>query len=290
MHGNFLWRPLLVFVGVGVAGACSLLNPLDGEGLSGGDRADASAPVDRRTPVGDGESGDARSETGTTPPSSSSYRDVVLSDGPLAYYRLGDSSAVAKDEVGGPDGTHQGNPTRADGAIAGDEDGATRFGGGSFIDLGAGFPFAGRAPFTIEAWVKPDGGGGPNDSRCVVAKSPATINDGYALFVNGDEPYFGRYPSNEYTQGSGVVPPGVFSHLVTTYDGTTLALYVNGELSGTETSTHSLGAVDKPQTIGASRGGTTCYFAGVIDEVAIYGSPLSVERIRAHHRAGTGLP
>src|SRR5262249_4849632 len=58
------------------------------------------------------------------------YRDAVLGDGPLDYWRLGDTGAVAVDQTGRNDGSYAGACTHGrPGAIAGDADAATLFDG-----------------------------------------------------------------------------------------------------------------------------------------------------------------
>src|SRR5688572_10082323 len=104
----------------------------------------------------------------------SKYRNAVLADKPLAYWRMGiqQGSSLIKDETGnGNDLVLQGGGHtfgRA-GALAGDDDTALGFDGkGSravLIGDARAFDFPNRAPFTIECWafretVRPDGGGG----------------------------------------------------------------------------------------------------------------------------------
>src|SRR5256885_15824469 len=62
--------------------------------------------------------------------STSKYRDAVLADSPVAYWRLGDSTpVVAKDELGAHSGTVVGaNVTVVSGALAGEPDTAFHFG------------------------------------------------------------------------------------------------------------------------------------------------------------------
>src|SRR3954453_10571917 len=83
--------------------ACSLTTSLSG--LSNGDVSeatdggDASMMLDARSEASrdDDGGGSADADGGAR------YREIVLADAPLAYYRLGDQGATAKDEVGGPD-------------------------------------------------------------------------------------------------------------------------------------------------------------------------------------------
>lgn len=270
--------------------ACSLTTSLDGfssgsaitPGTDGG--SSITSPPESGT--------DAATDDGGV----RTYRDEVLADAPLGYWRLGDTGATAKDETGKNDGTYTGAVTHAPGALAGDADGAAVFDGAGFVDVGDVFPFLGTAPYALEAWVAP--ASSPADPGCVMAKNAgdpsASPTNGWALYTEVDGPTsnrlnFSRFRnSTEEDARGGALAPGVFAHVVASFDGSSLAIYVDGERAGTGTSTAALTAVANHLTVGASRGGAVCFFRGALDEVAIYGAPLSPDRIRAHHRAGIG--
>jgi hypothetical protein len=83
------------------------------------------------------------------------YRSTVLADGPMAYWRMGDTGGGWADETGsvGP-GTwsgskHQGQP----GAIAGDTDTATSLDAGASVYIDPNTALS-TAQFTAESWVK----------------------------------------------------------------------------------------------------------------------------------------
>src|SRR6476661_1044265 len=87
------------------------------------------------------------------------YAQAVLADLPIAYWRLGSGSlASAPDETGnGNVGTFNGGvaPGGA-GALVAFDDGATTFDGvDDSITMGDRLSFEGRAPFSVEAWVRP---------------------------------------------------------------------------------------------------------------------------------------
>ncbi|HSO32003.1 MAG TPA: LamG domain-containing protein [Labilithrix sp.] len=276
---------------VGAAGACSLTTSLEGyagPALSGGDGAAADAsPEGAALPDARADAADAADAAG------SRYRAAVLADSPLAYYRLDDTGDIARDELGAHDGHIKGTLAATAGALAGDANRAAAFDGASFVEIGDVFPFLGTASFSIEAWARPLAPA--SDPGCMVAKNVPTdggsVADGYALFLESD--------SNQVTQArfhdsvedgatGPVIEAGKFAHVVSTYDGTTIRLYVDGEKVTELTSTSNLAVVPRPLTLGASRGGAYCYFRGALDEIAIYGSALPGDRIRAHHDAGLG--
>lgn len=84
----------------------------------------------------------------------------------------------------------------------------------------------------------------------------------------------------------------VWHHLAATYDGVTLRLYVDGALSNSAAASLTLAHVgSQPCTIAASTSGTgpvspASFFAGSVDEVAIYTTAPLTPRILAHFNAG----
>jgi hypothetical protein len=79
-------------------------------------------------------------------------------------------------------------------------------------------------------------------------------------------------------------------HFVETYDGQNVRLYVNGALETTQPASGSIvGYGGSGLGIGsvASSSVGDLVFAGTLDEIAIYGSALSPQRIMTHYLAGT---
>ena len=74
-----------------------------------------------------------------------------------------------------------------------------------------------------------------------------------------------------------------WTHLVGTYDGTTLRLYVNGALVSSNTVTYTPNTT-RPLRVAAGRTESSAQYLlpGRVDEVAVYGSALSAARVQAH--------
>jgi hypothetical protein len=223
-----------------------------------------------------------------------SYAATVLADAPVLYYRLGEST------TGGPvvdlstshrNATFKGTVTTGvRGAIAGDPDTAFHFDGtSSAVVLANGPTFAGKVPYSVEAWVR---AASYTDGRVVTA-CQSTPNGGWAMyFINDPKPHFQRetMTGDDDLTGAALAATG-FTHLVGTFDGTTQRLYVDGEVAAAAPATRdNAGDFGVPFVIGANGiTGEINQFKGDIDEVAIYDHALSDERVRQHHKIGRGV-
>ena len=225
------------------------------------------------------------------------YRDIVLADGPLAYWRLGDSHGpTIVDEVGGHPGSAstKGLTSGVPGLIAGNT--AVTFDGHfGNIAVPGGWDFAGQSPFTFEVWVKlaPS----TNSYPRILSKEAATgPREGYLLLSgdpgDGGSPYFGL---ERWSAGTdilavyyhGPVSAAQWTHVVTRFDGGNGAVFINGQVAqsyGTDPDA-GLHTNPSPLTIGSGTP-TGDSFAGSLDELAIYGKGLSDTEIANHYTAG----
>jgi hypothetical protein len=130
---------------------------------------------------------------------------------------------------------------------------------------------------TLEAWVRPSVA---SDWRTAVMKEK-TGGLVYGMYASG----FSNHPSGHvnpgtenYAVGPTTLPTGTWSHLATTWDGTTIRLYVNGTEVASAPQTGTL-----PASTGAlSIGGNSIwgeYFNGTIDEVRVYRRALTAGEI-----------
>jgi hypothetical protein len=272
-------RRLLIGAAAAAAAGCSLL-------FSTKDFDTGSAAVDASAEV--------------APPLPGAYRTLVLSDQPIAYWRMGEpeGATAALDETdSGLNETYVGACTLGvDGAIVGDPNTAVQFGdaGCSFrVDSSTAFPFQGTAPFSIEVWIRPDPGGG-NAPRSVVSRERNAPGDagieGYALYVQGGVAHFERIV-NGATQGvAGSIQPGEFTHVIGTYDGAQLHVYIDGVPIGPPASdVRELDAIAMgPVTTIGLNPQMNAHFVGVLDELAIYRIALDGGTALAHYHAGAG--
>jgi len=225
------------------------------------------------------------------------YRAAVISDNPRAYWRLDEQpgALAAADERNGLAGVYHGVPLLGVGHPLGNEpdnasadfDGLVTRPLGDWIDVADGdaLAFAGRQPFTLEAWVHPHNLN--RVTRRVLSKEGP--DGGWLLGVRRDGLIFSRYVDGRWSTLTTSVDATRWTYVMATYDGATMRVYVNGWLAAQGPSELELPAARADLTIG-SKLGRWRYFAGGLDELAIYPYALSNGRALAHFRLGGGNP
>jgi hypothetical protein len=221
------------------------------------------------------------------------YETAVMADNPASYWRFGEASGTsAADEVGGRTGTYMGTYTLGQpGALAGVANTAAAFDNFGHANFGDVYDFGGNAGFTLEAWVYPTAVQPTAFRRVISKEANGTGRFGYALgYMDGasapTDVFCGRYnmATVEEASGSVAMPLNTWHHLVCTYDGTTIRVYLNGTLVDDAVSSLSLPNTTANLNVAQlSTGGS--YVTGRIDEVAIYTTVLSPTRVAAHRSA-----
>ena len=143
-------------------------------------------------------------------------------------------------------------------------------GSNDFVSLGSSINFPNTSAFTIEAWVNRDVASG----GMVVSKYNGAVVGQFQLYVNSNGTVsFIREVSPWSIVSTIIIPEGKWSHIAATYDGSTMYLYINGQLAGSLVS-GSVGtsAASTFVLIGASyyNSSPNNFFKGKIDEVRIW--------------------
>ena len=81
-------------------------------------------------------------------------------------------------------------------------------------------------------------------------------------------------------------PPKAATHVVGTFDGSRLRLFVNGRLVAEQAFGGPVDETSAPVRIGSLAGKSSWY--GTLDEVAVYDRALSPDTVRHHYLLGTG--
>ncbi len=158
-------------------------------------------------------------------------------------------------------------------------------GSDDYVDCGSGASLNLNTSFTYTAWIKPQNVTG---DKMIISKG--TTGQWYVYFsLNGNKLYVATYDDSTVAtlDGLTVLSASGWSHVVVSYDGSSLKLYVNGVL---DNSTSSL--------INPSTGGTQftyigrptytsgSYFNGLIDDTRIYNRALTTSEINQLYKAG----
>ncbi len=260
--------------------------------------AEAGADVHAEGPTVDARSdAPSQSDAGCL---ANDYVSSVLADQPLAYWRLDDDAgSTAASATGHYDGTYRNGVTLgASGVLSGDT-AATFDGDGGYVDVGDNLAFLDELPFTVEAWIRPTRIDGAY--RGVLSNESPSIAQrfGYLLYVER-QPDGGVLSGFERWNGGASNPTVVvndvqeaaWTHLVGTFDATGGEFfYVNGSQVSAD-----LGQPIKIGTTGTfvigalNSAATPTFFAGTIDEVAVYDHALSPRCVQAHYDLALGRP
>jgi len=144
--------------------------------------------------------------------------------------------------------------------------------------------------FTVEHWVRLDGGAGTFRAPLCSRNYNANPKTGYTFYAQTDNTW-GFWAFDKKLQGPAVVY-GQWTHLAGTYDGSSFRFYVNGILVDTIISTFSPNT-DKSLRIGA--GATELatpnyYFPGIVDEVRIWNFARTASEINSNISTSLVLP
>lgn len=236
-------------------------------------------------------------------PTPGSYEEVVSQTKPLLWFR--DSETTAPLVVTGTAANNGSTGAAEDGvakfytlfqqpgALVGDVNKSASFNGAQAIDV----PFdaaLNTASFTVELWAMPttvDGAG----AQSPLYNRGAAEGDGWLFWANNVTTswQFRTYESTIRTTIDSTEPalPGVWTHLVGVYDGTTVHFYVNGVEQGTGTAANYVPNSSIPLRIGGAGNDTGAASAnmwkGGVDEVALYNTVLTPAEILSHYQNGT---
>ena len=226
---------------------------------------------------------------------SSVYSDVILSDQPASYWKLDETSGTtATDALGVANGTHlNGVSVNQTSGVKNASKAASYDGTDDRTTLGDVYGFSGTTSYSVEFWVNPTA---PNTQyRMIIAKTLALPGGGWYFYVaptTSATPNGIRFVRQDASGTSNVdsgpaLNPGTWYHIVGTWDGSNMRLYVNAAAPVTLGSAISLPATTGRQlTLGTDSAANGSRYGGLIDEVAIYTYVLSAQQIGEHYDAG----
>jgi hypothetical protein len=225
----------------------------------------------------------------------SHYDTVVLADGPVAYWLLADTSGTsARDAAGSDNGTYSGGFTLGRAAPYPAMSGSVAFDGITgqvSAPNEAALQITGS--ITVEAWCKPLNVARISEFVCKPSstmQTPPYID--YSL-SSGQNPgahfafLLGIAGTWTYAQlnGGTSATNGNWYHVVGTYDGSMMKIYVNGSLDGSRAAIGSVGANSQPLYIASPGAWTGENFQGSVAAVAVYNKALTAAQVLAHYNA-----
>lgn len=220
-------------------------------------------------------------------PDRQAYRDLIISDGPCGYWRLGEGSGNLFDSAGGNVGTPATGVTQAMPGIVAQNGAISLDGSSTSKAITATTPNLSSAPpFSIETWSFCTGAGFTGEPwDCIVGENGSVR----MLVNNGTGNVFVAANNTALVSGADVAPLNQWNHIVYVADATTEYIYVNTVLVATRAKLSTPRFNVGPLVFGSYEIGTTTHYAfnGSIDEVAIYPYALSPAQIAAHYTAGT---
>jgi hypothetical protein len=234
---------------------------------------------------------------GDSDPSNTIRVSVQLVAGPLAYWQFDETSGTTAADASGhgntgtlvglTDGTMEHVPGQFGGALHFEDhlpDGTVLQTGDARLPVVTVPDAPDLNPtnaITLEAWIKADTWGGTTSNNHRVLQKGLddhqyrlTDENGvlkFDLFING----------NLIDVQTALPSTGVWHHVVGTYDGTVMKLYIDAVVVAQQAVTGTIAVETDPLRIGSKDVGGTAgnHFVGTIDDVRIYGRALTQDEI-----------
>nr|WP_269779424.1 PKD domain-containing protein [Propioniciclava soli] len=247
----------------------------------------------------DGNSKTSDTTTITVSTVSDPYASVVATDGAEHYWRMGQASGIrTTQDVAGSRPLTLGTGTTGGraGALAGNADTATQFSGTSTGTAGtAGAALPPQQVFTTELWFKTTSlSGGKLMGWGSSATGSSGANDRNLYMNNAGRLTFGVYDGSiKSITSPGTYRDGAWHYAVASLSPGGVKLYVDGQLVASNTSATRAEDIPGYWRVGGDKmpnwpnAGTSAYFNGAIDEVAVYPTELTAAQVQAHYAAAS---
>lgn len=217
------------------------------------------------------------------------YRNTVLNDRPIAYWRLAEPATTAlsslNDELVVSTGIYDVPPTFGiTGPLSNDLSTAVSFNGAIQYGTVAYQNHLNPNQFSFELWANPVGGNG--NFRGVLASKFG--NTGWILYDDNNNLWsfwIGTGSSTVSITGSAATL-NTWTHIVGTYDGVTATLYLNGTAAASGATAFSPN-VTNAMTFGQGELGANFFFTGGVSNVSLYDYALTSTQVSNHYTVGT---
>lgn len=219
------------------------------------------------------------------------YRQTVLQDGPIAYWRLGELSGTSiVDQQALASGTIGGSYTlgRAGAIAASNSASINFFGGGGSVSLpNVAALNLNASDCSFEAWIQTTlaslahiVGGYTTPSNFGYGFAVGALGTGHVSYWSG-----GNNGGNWYESAS-AVNDGTWKHVVVTVTASTTTIFINGAQDTSKSDDLRPTNYAGTRTLASRSDGLSYVWAGSLQDVAIYNFALSAARVKAHYQAG----
>jgi hypothetical protein len=219
------------------------------------------------------------------------YAQSILGMSPVGYWRFGESGGTLANDssTANADGSYVSAILGQPGAVSGNTSALFQGGSHARATFGDRFDFSGTAPFSLEAWVKPSALDGYYRRLFSKEATDSYGREGYLVWLSTKGIGFERWSKNWPTRISSSTPLtiGKWSHVVATYDGSFLRLYVDGKMVASGGSTLSLLGSSAPFSVSGASGASD-FLTAAVDEVAVYGKALGSTTVAQHYGNASG--
>jgi hypothetical protein len=201
----------------------------------------------------------------------------------VAYYKFNEASGTTiYDSANGNNGTLT-NGASVDARGMWDTNALDLDGGNDYVSIPDNDSLDLGQNLTLIAWIKKDSSYNSWDN--IISKKNESLY-AYALTMRRHEDDVRLIVNTTSTSSNGgEVTAGTWNHIVGTYDGSNLILYINGKEASSRSTSTSVPVNSNPVQIGAWQGSGSFNFDGKIDEVKIYNRALSQEEIIADYNS-----
>jgi len=221
--------------------------------------------------------------------SSSEIQQLNLwAPGPVGYWKMDEKTGtVGADASGYVNNGTLGSSTALPTWTNGKYGSSLSFDGGDTFFVADSASLSITNGFSLSGWIKPTNVSG---FKPIVTKEGGG-QTGYFLYLNGANVYTGFGNSGFYSQTTSTAPitAGIWTHVASSWDGTTLRTYVNGVLL--QSSTHGSTVADNSDNLGIGAAfDLSSTTNGVIDDVKVYNYARSQGQVVEDMNAGHPAP
>lgn len=236
---------------------------------------------------------DSGRSLGGVPAPTDTYGKAVYGDQPDSYFRLNESSGTTAVDSSGnsSNGVYSGTETLgAPSPVAGSGGSAVTFDGNSGT-MGSAGPIPGPSVYSEELWFKTTT---TNGGKLIGFGNQQTGNsssyDRHVYMDNSGQLTFGTYTGvmNTITSPNGY-NDGQWHYVVASQGSDGMKLYVDNQLVGSSGVTGQQAYNGYWRVGGDTSWAASNYFAGTIDEAAVYSSVLTPTQIAAHYNAASAV-